>query len=56
MLANSLTKKGEDEQMNRCIACRQSWRIVEDQGMFSGKRLKREKIDLVKLHEREHNH
>ena len=55
MLANSLTKKGEDEQMNRFIACRQTWRIVEDQDMFSGKRLKREKIDLMKLHESEHN-
>lgn len=49
MLANSLTKKNEDEQMNRFIACRQSWRIVEDAEMFSGKRLKKAGRDLLEL-------
>ena len=47
MLANSLTKRGEDEQMNRFVACKQTWRIVEDAEMFSGKRLKREHRDLL---------
>lgn len=51
MLANSLTKRGEDEQMNRFIACKQTWRIVEDADMFSGKRLKKEQRDLLKLSE-----
>ena len=51
MLANSLTKRGEDEQMNRFVACKQTWRIVEDAEMFSGKRLKREQRDLLNLSE-----
>ena len=49
MLSNSLTKKNEDEQMNRFIACRQSWRIVEDAEMFSGKKLKKAGRDLLDL-------
>ena len=48
-LKNCQTKKNEDEQMNRFIACRQSWRIVEDAEMFSGKRLKKAGRDLLEL-------
>ena len=49
MLANTLTKRGEDQQMNRFIACQQVWRIVDDPERFSGKRLKQQGRDLLDL-------
>lgn len=49
MLANSLTKRGEDHQMQRYVACRQVWRVVEDPEMFSGKKLKQQKRDLLDI-------
>ena len=49
MLANSLTKRGEDQQMQRFIASQQLWRIVEDPEMFSGKRLKQMGRDLLDI-------
>jgi len=49
MLANTLTKRGEDQQMNRFIACQQVWRIVEDPERFSGKRLKQQGRDFLDL-------
>jgi hypothetical protein len=48
-LANSLTKRGEDHQMNRFVACHQTWRIVDDPDMFSGRRLKQQGRDLLDL-------
>ena len=38
MLANSLTKKGEDVQLGRFVQMGQVWRIVDDQNMFSGRK------------------
>ena len=38
MLANTLTKRGEDMQMGRFVQLGQRWRIVEDQEMFSGRK------------------
>ena len=49
MLANSLTKRGEDTQMNKYIACKQTWRIVDDPEMFSGRKLKQQGRDLLNL-------
>jgi hypothetical protein len=48
-LANSLTKRGEDHQMNRFVSCHQTWRIVDDPDMFSGRRLKQQGRDLLDL-------
>ena len=49
MLANSLTKRGEDQQMHRFVACRQCWRIVDDPDMFSGRKLQKLGQDSLKL-------
>ena len=49
ILANSLTKRREDNQMQRYVACRQMRRVVEDPEMFSGKRLKQQKRDLLDI-------
>ena len=38
MLANSLTKRGEDMQMTKFIQMDQCWRIVDDPNMFSGRK------------------
>ena len=40
MLANSITKRGEDFQMCRFVQLGQSWRIIHDDNMFSGKKRK----------------
>ena len=45
MLANSLTKIGEDSQCNRYIACGQKWKIVDDPLMFSGRRRQKHGLD-----------
>ena len=39
-LANTLTKRGEEHQINRFIALGQMWRIIHDPEMFSGRRRK----------------
>ena len=53
MLANSLTKRGEDIQINKYVACKQTWRIVDDPEMFSGRKLKQQGRDLLKLQQTE---
>ena len=45
MLANSLTKVGEDYQMNRFVACNQRWKIVDGPEMFSGRRRQQKGLD-----------
>ena len=40
MLANSITKRGEDYQMCRFVQLGQTWRIIHDDNMFSGKKRK----------------
>ena len=44
-LANTLTKRGEEHQVNRFIAMNQQWRIVDDPNMFSGKKRKAKGLD-----------
>ena len=39
-LANTLTKRGEEHQVNRFLAMGQQWRIVDDPDMFSGRKRK----------------
>ena len=53
MLANSLTKKGEDYQCNRCVACGFRWKLVDDPEMFSGRKRAQKGLDGLGL-ERAH--
>ena len=45
MLANSLTKRGEDQQFDRFVACGYKWKIVDDPEMFSGRERTRRGLD-----------
>ena len=45
MLANSLTKRGEDQQFNRFLSCGCRWKIVDDPEMFSGRERARRGLD-----------
>ena len=47
MLANTLTKRGEDVQLSRFVQLGQTWRIVHDIHMFSGKRRVRNGMDVL---------
>ena len=56
MLANSLNKRGEDQQMHRFVACRQCWRIVDDPDMFSGRKLQKLGRHSLKLNDVQQTH
>ncbi|CAE7180345.1 RE2, partial [Symbiodinium pilosum] len=45
MLANSLTKRGEDQQFDRFVACKYRWKIVDDPQMFSGRERSKRGLD-----------
>ena len=45
MLANSLTKRGEDQQFDRFVACKYRWKIVDDPNMFSGRERSKRGLD-----------
>ena len=47
MLANSLTKRGEDFQMAKFVQLNQLWRIVDDENMFSGRKRKQHGKDVL---------
>lgn len=47
MLANTLTKRGEDVQLSRFVQLGQTWRIVHDIHMFSGKHRVRNGMDVL---------
>ena len=45
MLANSLTKRGEDQQFSRFISCGCRWKVVDDPEMFSGRKRAQRGLD-----------
>ena len=47
MLANSMTKKGEDTEMSRFVQLKQTWRIIDDKNMFSGRKRKQKGLDVL---------
>ena len=51
MLANSLTKRGEDQQFNRYVSCGFRWKLVDDPEMFSGRERTRRGLDGLGLDE-----
>ena len=51
MLANSLTKRGEDQQCSRYLSLGQRWKIVEDPAMFSGRKRQQQVLDGLDLPE-----
>ena len=46
MLANSITKRGEDIQMCRFVQLGQRWKIVHDELMFSGRKRQQQGKDV----------
>ena len=51
MLANSLTKRGEDHQFNRYFSCGCRWKLVDDPNMFSGRERTKRGLDGLDLKE-----
>ena len=51
MLANSLTKRGEDHQFNRYVSCGFRWKLVDDPEMFSGRKRAAKGLDGLGLEE-----
>ena len=47
MLANSLTKRGEDQQFDRFVACKYRWKIVDDPQVFSGRERSKRGLDRL---------